>query len=168
MVVGLAGCGWQLQGSGRLPATMQVIYVDTNDAYSDFYRELRSTLMAAGAQVKPQGTGVAAILHVKTDETAQRVLSVSSRNRPEQYVVYYRVAYSVDLSGAEVLPNQQLELSATYSYDSDTVLAKQREQLTMQRALARELAGHVLRRLASLSAEAAHSPTASDKSVAGS
>jgi LPS-assembly lipoprotein len=94
------------------------------------------------------------VVHVKVDQTGQRVASVSARNTPEQYEVYYNIEYSVNLAGAEVIPVQRMELTASYSYDSTAVLAKQREQQSMQQALARELAGLVLRRLASLSAAA--------------
>jgi outer membrane lipopolysaccharide assembly protein LptE/RlpB len=41
-------------------------------------------------------------------------------------------------------------LTAAYSYDSNAVLAKQRERTGVQQALARELARQVLQRLASL------------------
>ncbi len=156
----LGGCGWHLQGTARLPATMATIHIDTQDAYSDFYRELRTSLLAAGAQVKTQEAGAQAVVHIKADQTGQRVGPVSARNRPEQYDVYYHIEYSVDLAGAEVISAHQLELTANYSYDATAVLAKQREQLSMQRALARELAGQVLRRLASVNVQVADAPTA--------
>jgi len=133
---------------------MHVIRIDTQDAYSDFYRELRGDLLAAGAQVKTQAATAQAVVHVKVDRTGQRVASVSARNRPEQYEVFYRVEYSVELAGMEVIPAQPIELTANYSYDSAAVLAKQREQLSMQKALAREIAGQILRRLASVKANA--------------
>jgi LPS-assembly lipoprotein len=167
IAVGIAGCGWQLQGSARLPATMLSIHIDTQDAYSDFYRELRASLVAAGAQVKTPEAGASAIVHVRADDTGQRVSSISARNRPEQYDVYYRVEYSVDLSGAEVIPTQQVELTATYSYDSNAVLAKQREQVSMQRSLARELAGQVLRRLSLVSTQPAKDPAAQEPVARG-
>jgi LPS-assembly lipoprotein len=165
--LGLTGCGWHLQGSARLPASMMAIHIDTLDTYSDFYRELRASLVEAGAQVKTQADGAPAVVHIKADATGQRVSSISARNRPEQYDVYYRIEFSVELSGAEVIPAQQVELTATYSYDSNAVLAKQREQLTMQRSLARELADQVLRRLSSVSAQTANSRPASGPSTVG-
>jgi len=164
--LGAAGCGWQLQGTTRLPTTMLSIHINTLDTYSDFYRELRASLVAAGAAVKTPEAGASAVVHVRADDTGQRVSSISARNRPEQYYVYYRVEYSVDLSGAEVIPSQQVELTATYSYDSNAVLAKQREQITMQRALARELATQVLRQLSSISAQTAKEPAAKNPAAA--
>jgi LPS-assembly lipoprotein len=136
---------------------MVKIYLASDDAYSDFYRELRQSLLASGAQVQRDQVEARSIIHIKVDQTDQRVASVSALNRPEQYQVYYRVEYSVDLNGQEAIPLQQVELTANYSYDSTAVLAKQREQRTMQQALARELAGQVMRRLASVNTAASNS-----------
>jgi outer membrane lipopolysaccharide assembly protein LptE/RlpB len=93
-------------------------------------------------------------MQVHHDETGQRVLSVSARNRPEEYEVYYRVEYSVSLAGEEIVPRQELQLTANYSYDSRLALAKQHEQAELQMALARELAAVILRRLDALRREA--------------
>jgi LPS-assembly lipoprotein len=143
----LAGCGWRLQGSARLPASMVSVRIDTQDRYSDFYRELRAHLLIAGAQLTAQESVSSAVIHVKVDQTGQRMGPVSTSNRPEQYEVYYRVAYSLEIAGVEIIAEQPMELTANYSYDTAAVLAKQREQLVIQQALARELAEQVLRRL---------------------
>ena len=156
----LAGCGWRLQGAEQLPQSMAVIRIDTADTYSDFFREMRGQLQAAGATVQnSNGTAPApAVMQVHRDETGQRVLSVSARNTPEEYEVYYRVEYSVQVGGAEIIPRQELQLTASYSYDSRIVLAKQHEQQGMQQALARELAAVVMRRLSTLQRAASAAP----------
>jgi LPS-assembly lipoprotein len=143
----LAGCGWHLQGAARLPASMGSVRIDTKDRYSDFYRELRARLLSAGAQLTSQESTSSAVIHIETDQTGQRLSSVSTSNRPEQYEVYYRVTYSLEIGGAKTIAEQPMELTANYSYDTAAVLAKQREQLEIQQALARELAEQVLRRL---------------------
>ena len=149
VLAGLSGCGWRLQGSETLPRDMSVVRIETVDVYSDFYRELRGRLQAAGAQVQTSGNGAdtAAVMRVHADQTGQRVVSVSVLNQPEQYEVYYRVEYSVSLHGVEVVPRQELQLTSNYSYDTRTVLAKQHEHDVLQQSLARELAAMVLRRL---------------------
>jgi LPS-assembly lipoprotein len=152
-LAGLAGCGWQLQGAARLPAAVRSIRLDTTDVHSDFYRELRKQLTVSGAQVADGAAD--AVVRIKVDDPGQRILSVSARNTPEQYEVFYSIEYSLEIAGKEVLPLQRLELTSSYSYDSNLVLAKQREQLDTQAALARELAGLVLQRLVSLAASAA-------------
>ena len=150
LVLCLASCGWRLQGIQRLPPAMSITYVDAADRYSDFNRALRESLNAAGAQLVNDRKQARATIRVRRDESGQRVLSVSARNRPEEYEVYYVVEYSVEGVSGELLEVQMLERKRDYSYDEAALLAKQREQAVLREALARELAGLVMRRLAAL------------------
>ncbi len=145
-----SSCGWRLQGIERLPPAMSVTYIDAADRYSEFNRALRESLNAAGAQLVNDSKQARAIIRVRRDESGQRVLSVSARNRPEEYEVYYIVEYSVEGVSGELLEVQMLERKRDYSYDEAALLAKQREEVVLRDALARELAGLVLRRLAAL------------------
>jgi LPS-assembly lipoprotein len=91
-----------------------------------------------------------AVVRIHGDASGQRVLSLSPRNTPQEYEVFYAVEYSVMTPTAELIEPQKLELTRDYSYDETAVLAKQREQTVLREALARDLAGLVVRRLASL------------------
>jgi LPS-assembly lipoprotein len=148
--LGLSACGWRLQGTARLPEVMSVTYIDTDDRYSDFNRILRESLEASGVRLTNNRNEASAIVRIRKDESSQRVLSVSARNTPEEYVVYYTVQYSVESQTGELIEPQTLQLSRDYSYDTRAVLAKQREQAVLREALARDLAGLVIRRIASL------------------
>ena len=159
-VLMLGGCGWHLQGATRLPASMVAIRIDTQDPYSDFYRELRAGLLMAGAQLTTQDSESSAVIYVKVDQAGQRLSSVSTSNRPEQYEVYYRIAYSVKIGSVQTIPEEPMELATNYSYDTAAVLAKQREQLDIQQALARELAEQVLRRLTTANSQISKSNAA--------
>jgi LPS-assembly lipoprotein len=150
LALGLAGCGWRLQGSARLSPTLTVTFVDAEDSYTEFNRALRDRLRASGAKVVEQQGEATAVVKIIKDQSGQRVLSVSARNTPEEYEVFYAVEYSVASGGAELIPPQRLELTRDYSYDTGAVLAKQREQAVLREALAQDLASLVLRRLASL------------------
>src|SRR5690606_31910536 len=89
--------------------------------------------------------------HILKDESGQRVLSVSARNTPEEYEVFYEIEYAVaGPDDVELISPQRLELTRDYSYDPTAILAKQREQAILREALARDLASLVVRRLASL------------------
>ncbi|MFL6548177.1 MAG: LPS assembly lipoprotein LptE [Povalibacter sp.] len=146
----LQGCGWRLQGTARLPEVMSVTYIDTDDRYTDFNRMLRESLEASGARLANSRKDASAIVRIRSDASGQRVLSVSARNTPEEYVVFYSIEYSVESQTGELIGPQKLELTRDYSYDTRAVLAKQREQAVLREALARDLAGLVIRRLASL------------------
>jgi LPS-assembly lipoprotein len=146
----LSACGWRLQGTSKLSATMTLTYVDAGDRYTEFNRALRDRLRASGAKVTDRASDATAVVKIIKDQSGQRVLSVSARNTPEEYEVFYAVEYSVTSGGTELIAPQKLELTRDYSYDTTAVLAKQREQAVLREALAQDLAGLVLRRLASL------------------
>ena len=146
----LQACGWRLQGTARLPEVMSVTYIDTEDRYSDFNRMLRESLEASGARVTNSRVQASAIIRIRRDDSGQRVLSVSARNTPEEYEVFYTVEYSVESQAGELIAPQALQLTRDYSYDTRAVLAKQREEALLREALARDLAGLVIRRLATL------------------
>lgn len=145
-----SACGWHLQGTARLPEVMSVTYIESSDRYTDFNRVLRESLEASGARVTSDKSRATAVLRIRKDQSGQRVLSVSARNTPEEYEVFYSVEYSVESTTGELIAPQQLERTRDYSYDERAVLAKQREQGILREALARDLAGLVIRRLASL------------------
>jgi LPS-assembly lipoprotein len=146
----LSACGWRLQGTERLSQTLSVIYVDADDRYTDFNRALRDRLRASGAKVTERRADATAVVRIIKDQSGQRVLSVSARNTPEEYEVFYTVEYSVASGSTELIEAQPLEVTRDYSYDTTAVLAKQREQAILREALAQDLASLVLRRLASL------------------
>lgn len=146
----LGACGWRLQGTARLPEVMAVTYLDAADRYSDFNRALSESLAASGARMTSNRNEATAVVKIRKDESGQRMLPVSARNTLEEYEVFYMVEYSVDGRNGELIPLQILELTRDYSYDKTAALAKQREQAVLREALARDLAGLVIRRVGSL------------------
>jgi LPS-assembly lipoprotein len=146
----LGACGWRLQGTARLPEVMLVTYLDSADRYSDFNRALSESLAASGARMTSNRNEATAVVKIRKDESGQRMLPVSARNTLEEYEVFYTVEYSVSGRNGELIPLQVLELTRDYSYDRTAALAKQREQAVLREALARDLAGLVIRRVASL------------------
>jgi len=146
----LAGCGWRLQGTAKLSPIMATTYVDTKDRYTDFNRALRESLEASGARLTNIESEATAVVKIIRDVSGQRVLTVSGRNTPEEFEVFYTIEYSVNGRTEELMAPEQRELTREYSYDETAVLAKQKEQSILREALARDLAGQVVRRLAAL------------------
>ncbi|MBA3564094.1 MAG: hypothetical protein H0W33_08835 [Gammaproteobacteria bacterium] len=143
-------CGFHLQGSGGLPAVAAAPFIEAPDPYSDFYQALTSTLTRSGAELGSAREEASALLIVRQDDTGQRVLSVSARNVPTEYEVFYTVSFELR-RGAEILiPLQTITLTQDYIYDVTDVLAKSFEEENLREALARDIAQMITRRLASL------------------
>jgi LPS-assembly lipoprotein len=146
----VSSCGWHLQGSSPLSEVAAVTYIETGDRYSDFYRALRERLRISGARLVDKREDASAIVRIRADESGQRVLAVSARNTPEEYQVFYMVEYSVSDQNEQLIEPTRVEFTREYSYDETAVLAKQKEQAVLREALARDLAGLVVRRLSAL------------------
>ena len=146
----VAGCGFQLRGQAPLPAVLATPYLEAGDHYTPLYAALEARLRAAGARLAANPSAASAVIHLRVDDTGRELLSVSARNTPGEYEVHYTVEYSVSTGAQELLARQQLSLTREYSYDESAVLAKEHEEQSLRAALAEELAGLMLRRLAAL------------------
>jgi LPS-assembly lipoprotein len=146
----LGGCGFHLQGALKMPAAMQRTYVEAVDSYSLFHRELRLRLEESGIQLVDTPEEATAILSIVTDNTGQRVLSVSARNVPTEYEVYYTVRYSVSAGDTTLLKSQDVTETRDYTYDETLVLGKAHEEAVLREAIAKDLVRIVLKQVSSL------------------
>ncbi len=149
-LLALTGCGYQMQGAISVPSEMERTYIAAGDQFSIFYRELRLQLQANGVQVVESPTEATAILSIHFDKTDQRVLSVSARNTPAEYEVYYSIEYSLDSGEKNLQPRQFITLTLDYTYDETLVLGKAHEEQVLREAIVDDLVRTVLRQLGSL------------------
>jgi LPS-assembly lipoprotein len=145
-----AGCGFHLQGRTPLPAAMKAAYVQAEDPRSDFVQSLRKAMIISGARPAVRKEQATAVVTIVKDEVTHRVLSVSAANRPTEYEVTYTVTFSVSEGDKELLSNQEVSATRSYSFDERLLLAKEHEESVLREAMARDLADIVMRRLASL------------------
>jgi outer membrane lipopolysaccharide assembly protein LptE/RlpB len=145
-----AGCGFSLQGATSTPAAMQRTYIDTQDRFSQFYRALRRDLQAAGVEVLDSPQGATATLSILFDLTDQRVLSVSARNVPTEFEVFYTVRYAITSGEQNLLEPQELTLTRDYTYDSTLVLGKAKEEQLMRDAIVDDLVRIVLKQISAI------------------
>jgi LPS-assembly lipoprotein len=149
-VVLLTGCGFHLQGNGALPESSRKVRIVTADEVTPFAVELRRAIERSGGQVTSIAAEADIVIRIQRDRSGRRVLSVSARNTPQEYEIYYSIEYSVDRGGQEVLERQPLELVRNMSFEDSQLLAKDREEVILREAMARDIAMLVTRRLESL------------------
>jgi LPS-assembly lipoprotein len=146
----LGGCGFHLQGAGTLPEGARRVYIATSDEVTPFAVELRRAIERSGGRIVGGSAAADTVVRVERDRSGRRVLSVSARNTPQEYEVFYSISYTVDQAGREIVELQPLELVRNMSYAETQQLAKDREEVLLREAMARDLAMLVVRRLESL------------------
>ncbi|MDP6436152.1 MAG: hypothetical protein QF790_06335 [Gammaproteobacteria bacterium] len=139
----ITACGFRLRGTEGFSDSMATTYIDAEDRYTRFYRELVSTLSGGGVEVVDSVVDASAIIRISKDSSGQDVLTVSARNVPTEYNVFYVVEYSVWIDGQEVLPEHSVALSQDYTYDTTLVLGKNRES----EAILESIVGDVVRQV---------------------
>ena len=158
----VAGCGFQLRSAPKVPPEMARTYIATDDLHSLFYRRFRRALENAGADVVDSASEATAQFAILTDDTGQRVLSVSARNVPREYEVYYTIFYTVT-NGEQVLLAPQLQtLTRDYTWDETEVLGKSREEELMREAIVDDLVRTVLIQLSALEPPPVTAPPAGE------
>jgi LPS-assembly lipoprotein len=146
-VLACSACGFHLQGSGTLPPALAKTYLQARAPHSDFLLSLNEALRLRGSDVVAAPDDAEAVLDVTADQTGQRVLSVTARNIPREYEVYYAVTFSLRIGEQRVIDNESLVATRSYTYDETQVLAKAAEEQVLRRALAEDLARRVVRRI---------------------
>jgi LPS-assembly lipoprotein len=90
----VGGCGFRLQGAEPLPGGMARTYLETDEPRSEFYLSLRDTLRRRGAEVVERREDATSVLKILEDSTDERVMSVTARNVPREYEIFYAVTFS--------------------------------------------------------------------------
>ena len=129
---------------------MERTFVAAVDTHSQFYRELRAQLRMAGVNLVDTDADATATFSISFDETEQRVLSVSARNVPTEYEVYYIIEYALSSGAKNLLDTQTLTLTRDYTYDSRLVLGKAREEELLREAIVKDLVRIVLKQISTL------------------
>lgn len=147
--IGLAtsACGFRLSGAGPLPDAMAKTYLETSEPHSDFFGSLREALRQRGLEVVETRAEAGARLIISEDSTGQRVLSVSARNVPREYEIFYAITFSLEAGDESLIEPQSLVATRSYTFDETQVLAKAREERILRQALAEDLARQVVRRI---------------------
>jgi LPS-assembly lipoprotein len=146
----LSGCGFHLQSDLQMPPEMERTFIDPIERNTQFHRELRRQLLATDVLIVDSPEDATAILTINTDQTGQRVLSVSARNVPTEYEVYYTVGYSLISGQQQLLTPQNLTFTRDYTWDETLVLGKAHEEDLLREAVVNDLVRTVLKQISTL------------------
>lgn len=143
----LAACGFRLEGAGALPSAMARTYLEGAERHSEFRASLTEALRLRGSTIVDSPQEADAVLRITEDSTGQRVLSVTARNIPREFEVFYAVTFSLDVEGERWINGQTLVATRSYTYDERQVLGKSAEETLLRRTLAEDLARQTVRRI---------------------
>jgi len=146
----LGGCGFQLQGRTDPSPQVAPVYLQLPSRNTDLARELVRALKVSKVPIAASRDEASSVLDIVRDRSGREVESISAQNRPQEYRVFYSASYRVMAGDDVLLVPQNVTRTRIYTYDETEVLAKADEESLLRQALAREIAGVIARRLATL------------------
>lgn len=148
LALSLAGCGFQLSSQQPLSDRLRTIAIVTDDTRSELYLALERELASRGVDINPMSGHR---IELASEETGQRVLSVSVRNIPREFEVYYTVAYRYVRDREVLIDRPALTSTRDYNWRETEVLGKLREEQRLRALIVDELVATILRQIASVS-----------------
>jgi len=149
----LAGCGFQLRDALRLPADLGPVRVVSADPYSPLAESLAQALTRIGATPAAEdATTNVATLEIISERWGETPISIDQAGRAQEFTLRYAVVFALHRGeGADLLPQQVIELARDFIAPPTDAIGKTSERELLARELRRDMASSILRRIDSVS-----------------
>ncbi len=144
----LAGCGFQLRGASPVPVTLQPLAVECDNQVSDtLCRAVRSQLELSGLTLAA-AEDADYRLSLKDFRQDRRATAISADASAAQYTLRHTVHLELVTSdNVPLIASTPISTSESYSYDDTRVLAKEKEEDSLENQMAERLAQQIIFRL---------------------
>ena len=150
----LAGCGFKLKGSQRLPLEglpFDTLYLEAGRSASLVAVLRRQLATGAGIRLVDAPSEAQAQLELLRDERSRDILSLTGAGRVREYQLIQTVIFRVvGRDGEEWLPASSVTVRRDYSFDDAQVIAREQEEAMLVRDMEADLAQQIMRRLAAI------------------
>ena len=142
-----AGCGWHPRGSYQLPPDLRELRTASLDSNSALLLKLNRALKSSKVEVTDAPTATR-LLQLGHEEQKMRNVSLDQAARSAEREMRVTVEIRVlDKEGKPVWGPQPISASRIYSYDPNSVIAKEDEERLIYGELQDNMIGQIMRRL---------------------
>ncbi|MEM7764034.1 MAG: LPS assembly lipoprotein LptE [Pseudomonadota bacterium] len=147
ILLALTGCGFQLARPAPLPNFVESLNLQAEDTRSDLYLALEREFLQRGIPLQADSGNR---LVINSVQSGQRILSVSARNIPREYEVFYTVNYQFFRDEELLIDRPSDTLTRDYVWNEFEVLGKVREEEQVREVIVQDLVDSIMRQLSSL------------------
>ena len=140
----LAACGFQLRGKEDL--AFDTLYIQGSRL--TISKDLKKQLEINGVHIVNSAEKSELVLELMSEDTEQRILSLSGEGVVREYELFYRVHFRLRNPASEIWgPPQVIENRRDFTYDDTQLLAKQFERDQIYTDMRNDATRELLRRL---------------------
>lgn len=147
VMLALTGCGFQLARPAPLPEFVESVSLQAEDTRSDLYLALEREFLQRGVPLQADSGNR---LVINSVQSGQRILSVSARNIPREYEVFYTVSYQFFRDEELLIDRPSDTLTRDYVWNEFEVLGKVREEEQVREVIVQDLVDGIMRQMSSL------------------
>jgi len=145
--ISLGGCGYHLRGVTMLDPVYQSVYVQGMSTSDPIYQQLQHLFLNTHSSLVTDPSQATATLVIDKNTVEQRVAVVTPQASVQQYELYQRITYHVELADGRRFPEQTLGQARNYNYDPTGVIASTSNEAQIRQELAETLARLLFYRL---------------------
>ena len=108
---------------------------------------MKRQMVDNGVEITTERAAADFVLTIHADESDQRILSVSGRNTPREYEVYYLVKWSLTKGNQIIIQPTTNNRFQDYTFDQRQLLGKSTESRIIQESLAEDIVQMILVKL---------------------
>lgn len=144
----ISGCGFQLRGHCALPQQLRLLYIQSNDPYGSFTKQLKQAFLARNTILTCSASRAPVTLDILSDAITHQTSSISASTQLIQYQLTYTVIYQLlDRFGRVIQPPQMISTTRTYSVNINQMLAGGDAQAQLAQEMRRDVIFQLMTRL---------------------
>ncbi|MBD3814821.1 MAG: hypothetical protein IE917_21990 [Betaproteobacteria bacterium] len=143
----LGGCGYHLRGVTSLDPVYQAVYVQGMSTNDPVYQQLQRLFLNTNSTLVTDPSKASATLVIDKNTVEQRVAVVTPQATVQQYELYQRITYHIELADGRRSPEQTIGQARNYNYDPTGVIASTSNEAQIRQELAETLARLLFYRL---------------------
>lgn len=145
----LGACGFHMRGHSNQKVTLafQSVYLKVAGE-TPFVQDLRNALSTNKVELSASPDKATITLEIISEASDKQILSLSSGGKVLEYQLRYRVSVrAYDSQLVTWLPEEEILLMRTLTYDDAQVLAKEQEEALLYKDMRSDAVSQALRRL---------------------
>lgn len=148
----LSACGWQLRGTGLVPAGMESLHISSQNPTGGLVREMRNILASADITIEDNATDARYSLVILDQRSRVRTATVNPNARVSEQQLTDEVDFTIlDEEGRTLIPRTTVISDRVFEYDENNILATQDEREMIREEMQRDLVRQIFNRFRQLS-----------------
>lgn len=133
----VSACGFQLRGASPVPSALEPLWVGCQDDIpTELCRSLKSQFTIGNVELADTREEAAHLLLLGNFRQNQRTSAITAQAEAAEYELRQTVSVALQTrDGIPLLAETDVSAAQSYRYDSDSVLAKRREQEEIEQQL---------------------------------